>query len=74
MSNTSFSALAKHIDKHLFWFGIINLLVGFKLIASFIWPGLRTPGELILSGGLLVIYSLKIWSLRSKINEYVDAT
>ena len=34
--------------------------------------GTSTPGELVLSGGLLVIYSLNIWSLRSKINEYVD--
>jgi hypothetical protein len=46
MNNTSFSALAKHIDKHLFWFGIINLLVGFKLIASFIWPGLQPLASL----------------------------
>jgi len=73
MNGKSFPVLAKHIRTHLLWFGIISMLVGIKLVASFIWPGLKTPGELILSGGLLLIYSVKIWSLRSKVNEYIDA-
>lgn len=73
MDGKSFPVLAKHIRKHLLWFGIISMLVGIKLVASFIWPGLKTPGELVLSGGLLLIYSAKIWSLRSQINGYRDA-
>jgi len=72
MEGKSFPVLAKHIQKHLLWFGIISMLVGIKLVASFIWPGLKTQGELVLSGGLLLIYSFKIWSLRSKINEHLD--
>ena len=68
MSNNSSDSLLKIIDKNLFWFGIINLIVGLKLTLSFFWPGLRTPGELLLSGALLLIYAAKIWSLRIKIN------
>jgi len=72
MSENTFHILAKRIEKHLFWFGIVNLLVGIKLIASFFWPGLKTPGELVLSGGLLLIYTVKIWSLRSEVIKHTD--
>jgi len=74
MNRNAFQTLATSIQKHLLWFGIINLIVGFKLIVSFVWPGLRTPGELILSGGILLIYSVKIWSLRGEVKEFIDAS
>ena len=74
MNSNAFKTLAIRFEKHLLWFGIINLIVGFKLIASFVWPGLRTPGELILSGGVLLIYSVKIWILRGEVKEFIDAS
>lgn len=49
----------KQIKTYLIWSAIIMFLVGLKLILSYYFPGLRTPGELVLSGGLLLIYSLK---------------
>jgi hypothetical protein len=58
-----------YIRKNLFWFGVINLLVGLKLILSYIFPGLKTPGELMLSGLLLIIYAIKIWLIRLKLDK-----
>ena len=59
----------KFLHKQMLWFGIINFIIGAKLIISYIIPGLRTPGELILSGIILIIYSVKIWNVRSKLKE-----
>ena len=74
MTDNSISSFASHLSKHLLWFGIINLLVGIKLIASFVVPGLKTPGELILSGCLLLVYTVKIWSLRSKVDKFAKSS
>ena len=52
--------------KQLFWIGIVTLLVGLKLIFSFFIPGLKTQGELILSGVLLLVCTGSIFRLRSK--------
>jgi len=38
--------------------GIAALLVGFKLVLSYFIPRLKTPGELVWSGALLIIYSV----------------
>ena len=55
--------------KALLWAGIIMLLVGVKLLLSYFFPGLRTPGELALSGGLLLIYTVKILGIRRTVLE-----
>lgn len=53
--------------KNLFWIGIVTLLVGIKLILSFFIPGLKTPGELVLSGALLLVCTMSIFNLRSRL-------
>jgi len=53
--------------KQLFWIGIVTLLVGIKLILSFFIPGLKTPGELVLSGVLLLACTGSIFNLRSNL-------
>ena len=55
------------IRKNLMWIGCITGLIGVKLMLSFLFPGLRTPGELLLSGALLLIYTGIIFATRSKI-------
>lgn len=60
------------IRKELFWFGLINILVGIKLILSYIIPALKTPGELLLSGLLLLVYAGKIWYLRQKVEKEIQ--
>jgi hypothetical protein len=52
--------------KQLFWIGIVTLLVGLKFILSFFIPGLKTEGELVLSGILLLACTASIFRLRSK--------
>ncbi len=54
------------LSKNLLWIGIVNLLVGIKLILSFFVPGLKTPGELVLSGALLLVCAVNVFNLRSK--------
>ncbi len=53
----------------MLWTGIVSLLVGVKLILSYAAPGLRTPGELIWSGALLLIYAARILSLRAEFDR-----
>ena len=53
--------------KNLLWIGIVTLLVGIKLILSFFIPGLKTPGELVLSGILLLVCTGSIFKLRSNL-------
>jgi len=72
MNEKSVSEFFKYLQKQLFWFGVINLIAGTKLIISFFIPGLRTRGELILSGILLIIYYFKIWRTRTQIAVYND--
>ncbi len=55
------------LKKNLFWLGIVTLLVGLKLVLSFFIPGLKTSGELILSGIMLLACTVNIFTLRSKI-------
>ncbi len=55
------------LKKNLFWLGIVTLLVGLKLLLSFFIPGLKTSGELILSGIMLLACTVNIFTLRSKI-------
>lgn len=56
---------ARSLSRNLLWAGIVTLLVEAKLVLSFFVPGLKTPGELLLSGALLLVYTARIFSLRS---------
>lgn len=58
-----------NIDRNLLGIGIIMALVGIKLVLSFFFEGLKTPGELLLSGGLLLIYSFKTFHMRSLLDR-----
>ena len=60
---------ARSINRNLFWIGIVTLLVGIKLVLSFFVPGLKTPGELVLSGALLLVCTVNIFSLRAKLQS-----
>ena len=57
MNNFSDQKLAKAIQTGLLGAGIIMFLVSIKLLLSYFVPGLKTQGELILSGALLLIYT-----------------
>ena len=67
MNETKNMKSNRSLKKNLFWIGIVTLLVGIKLILSFFIPGLKTPGELVLSGALLIVCTINIFSLRLKI-------
>ena len=62
-------SLVRSASRIMLWTGIVALLVGLKLILSYAFPGLRTPGELVLSGGLLLVYTVRILSLRSRFEK-----
>jgi len=61
--------LVQAIKTGLLGAGIIMLLVSIKLLLSYFLPGLKTSGELILSGILLLIYTIKTLSLYSKVKR-----
>ena len=65
MGRTLDEEFARKVSQTMLWTGIVSLLVGVKLILSYAVPGLRTPGELIWSGALLLIYAARILSLRA---------
>ncbi len=67
MKNMTDNKNADSFSKNLLWIGVVTLLVGIKLILSYFISGLKTPGELILSGILLLICTVNIFSLRSKL-------
>jgi hypothetical protein len=58
---------AAWLVQNLTWCGVVTLLVGLKLVLSYVVPGLKTPGELVLSGGLLLIYTVRIFHLRTAV-------
>ena len=64
----------RSISRTLLWTGIIMLLVGAKLLLSYIIPGLRTPGELLLSGILLLIYTVRIFAFRAGLERRGSAS
>ena len=53
----------------LFWTGIAILLVAIKLIVSYFVPGLKSAGELILSGILLLACTVRIFALHIKLKQ-----
>ena len=64
--NVKFS---KTVEKKLFWTGIATLLVSLKLLLSFFVPGLKTPGELVLSGVLLIACTWQIFDIYSNLKQ-----
>ncbi|MBC8184773.1 hypothetical protein H8E88_27075 [candidate division KSB1 bacterium] len=69
MNSISDQKLAKAIKTGLLGAGIIMLLVSIKLLLSYFVPGLKTSGELILSGILLLIYTIKTLTLYSRVKR-----
>lgn len=67
------SEYARSLSRNLLWTGIIMSLVGAKLLLSYIVPGLRTPGELLLSGILLLVYTVRIFALRAGLEKRAGA-
>ena len=61
--------LSKKAEKKLFWTGIATLLVSLKLLLSFFIPGLKTPGELVLSGVLLIACTWQILEIYSNLKR-----
>ena len=59
--------LDRRLSRNLLWVGVVTLLTGLKLVLSAFAPGLKTPGELILSGGLLLITTVSVYRLRSAV-------
>ena len=57
------------LAKALLWTGIATLLVGVKLLLSFVIPGLKTPGELLLSAGLLLACTAQLFSMRARVSK-----
>jgi hypothetical protein len=57
------------MKRDLLWTGIVTLFVGVKLILSYFVPALKTRGELLLSGGLLLLYTIRIFNLRSRLGR-----
>jgi hypothetical protein len=53
------------LSTKLFWTGVINLIVGVKLLLTFFVPGLRAPGEELLSGFLLLVCTMQLLLLHS---------
>jgi hypothetical protein len=74
MNSRTDSEYLRRLSKDLFWIGIVTLLVGIKLTLSFFVPGLKTQGELMLSGGLLLIYTFRIFGLRRELVRRVDSS
>jgi len=72
MHRTTEQKNAHKIKNGLLGAGIIMLLVSIKLLLSYFVPGLQTSGELILSGALLLIYSIKTFSLYSMVKYNTD--
>ena len=64
--------LTKAIKTGLLGAGIIMFLVSIKLLISYFVPGLKTSGELVLSGILLFIYTIKTLSLYSRVKREMN--
>ena len=47
----------------------ISILVGIKLVLSYFIPGLKTPNELVWTGGILLFFSIRSLFAYRKINS-----
>ena len=59
--------LLKETKKRLGEIIFISLLVGLKLILSYFAPGLKTPGELIWTGAVLLLYTARAFFTYKKL-------
>lgn len=57
------------LRKRFMEIGIITLIVSMKLMLSSLIPGLKTPGELMWTGFILLIYTMKIFYTYKKIGQ-----
>ena len=55
------------LKKRLKEIGIITSIVSLKLILSYFLPALKTPGELVWTGLILLIYTVKTFYTYNKI-------
>jgi hypothetical protein len=62
-------ATSRALSNKLFWTGVVTSLVGLKLLFSFFIPGLKTPGELLLSGFLLLVCAVQLFLLYSSVRQ-----
>jgi len=69
MNTNGESKNLKTVEKKLFWTGIATLLVSLKLLFSFFIPGLKTPGELVMSGVLLIACTWQIFDIYSNLKN-----
>jgi hypothetical protein len=65
------AAFSRTISSTMLWTGVVALLVGLKLVGSYFVPALRTRGEMLWSGALLLIYTARILSLRAEFERRV---
>ena len=59
--------LDRRLSRNLLWVGVVTLLTGLKLVLSAFVPGLKTPGELVLSGGLLLVTTVSVYRMRAAV-------
>jgi len=57
------------LKKRLMEISIITLIIGVKLILSSLIPQLKTPGELVWTGLILLIYTGKVFYTYNKIKS-----
>lgn len=69
MNKKTDQKLVRAIKSGLLSASIIMLLVAIKLLLSYFVPGLKTTGELVLSGLLLLIYTIKIFILYARVKR-----
>jgi len=69
MNTISEQTLLQSIKTGLLGADIILFLVSIKLLLSYFVPGLKTSGELVLSGILLFIYTIKTLSLYGRVKR-----
>jgi hypothetical protein len=62
------------LSTKLFWTGVITLIVGVKLIVTFFAPSLRAPGELPLSGFLLLVCTAQLFQLHFSLKKGKTST
>ena len=67
MKRDANTADLQSLSNKLFWTGVITLIVGAKLIITFFAPSLRAPGELPLSGFLLLVCTVQLFLLHSNV-------
>ena len=66
---TTHADLHQRLGRNLLWLGIVTLLTGLKLVLSAFVPELKTPGELVLSGILLLATTVSVYRMRAAVRN-----